>query len=391
MLKKIIKKISTLSLLFIFSLSFISTSFAQSSSTNPLQNIKDQLKSEGINVIDYSNNLWGKLTPRIIEILKEEYEWEENDSWKDGDKEGLPEIIESTNINNLEEDLTEKLGNISDLSNEDIQLIINETYAYQYYGERQARDVVQGVVKVIRNVIGGLAIIWIIISGITMIFVGGDEGKITESKKGILYGVIGLVSILLIERFIDIIYGAPGTYISNYGTGYVNVLDPIVTEARFSAEIYGLVNFLKSITGVVAVLMIIISGISTIAAGGEEEQLTKQKKVFMWIIIGLILMLIDQTIIDNIFTIPVQGNSDQIGISNVTTIINLIGRIIQFGLGFVGIIALTMLIYGSGLMITNFGNDEAIEKSKKIIKNALIGIIVIISAYTIVSTLIVFK
>ena len=42
-------------------------------------------------------------------------------------------------------------------------------------------------------------------------------------------------------------------------------------------------------------------------------------------------------------------------------------------------------------MIANYGNDEVVQKAKKVIRNAIIGIIVIISAYTIVATLIVFK
>jgi sensor domain CHASE-containing protein len=47
-------------------------------------------------------------------------------------------------------------------------------------------------------------------------------------------------------------------------------------------------------------------------------------------------------------------------------------------------------IYGV-FILGRYVDDEMVQKSKKIIKNAIIGIIVIISAYTIVATLIVFK
>jgi hypothetical protein len=243
------------------------------------------------------------------------------------------------------------------------------------------RDVVQAVAVVMRNIIGALAIIWIIISGIHMAMAGGDENTITEQKRSIIYAVIGLVIILLIERMIDILYGPAGAY---------EVALRTETATRFSAEIYGIINFIKAIIGTVAIFMIVISGLKTVTAAGEEEQITKQRRAIIWIAIGFILLIINKVIVEQIFIIPTQYQ-DTISASNVTTIINTIGRVIQFILGFVGLIAFGALIYGAGTMIVNYGNEEMVQKSKKIIKNAIIGIIVIISAYTIVATLIVFK
>ncbi|MBU0727183.1 pilin [Patescibacteria group bacterium] len=374
MLKIISKKLSFIALIAILFVSLAPISLAQDY-TSPLDDIKEKLEGEGIDVIDYSENVWGKLSGRIITIL-------EGEGYS-----GMDVIAEDLNLEELDNELNE----IDELSLDDIELIKNEAIAYQYSGERQLRDTVQGVVRVIRNLIASLAVIWIVISGIRMVTAQGEESVITEQKRSIIYAVIGLVSILLIERLIDILYGTPGTYVGTYGGDYVNVFEPGATEARFSAEIYGVVNFIKAVIASIAILMIVISGVKTIMAQGEEEAITKQRKVFLWVIIGLILFAIDQTIVDNFFAIPVQQQEGVIQASNVTAIINTIGKILQFLLGFVGLIALGMLIYGAGTMIANYGNDEMVQKAKKIIKNALIGIIVIISAYTLVATLIVFK
>lgn len=383
---QLFKKLSAFALITFIFIGFMPLAFAQSS--DPLDAVKDRLEEEGIQVIDYSENKWGRLPERIYEALDNE-DYESLPSMY----EYLEELVEGSHNNNQK--LEEAINMLSDelldveyeennefypLTNEDIQLITDEILAYRFAGERQLRDVVQAVVNVMRNLIAGLAIIWIIISGIRMVMAGGDENTITEQKRSIIYAAIGLVAILLIERMIDILYGPAGAY---------EIALRTETATRFSAEIYGVINFIKAIIGAIAILMIVISGIKTIFAAGEEEQISKQRKTIIWIVIGIILLIIDQVIVEQIFIVPVQYG-DQIQASNVTSIINLIGRITQFILGFVGLLAFGMLIYGAGTMIANYGNEETVQKAKKIIKNAIIGIIVIISAYTIVSTLIMF-
>lgn len=380
---KLFKKISALVLISFVFISFTPLSFAQSS--DPLEAIKERLEDANIDVIDYSENKWGRLPERVYEAL-EDYEYVGLGEMY----QYLEELVDGAHQNNqnLKEAIDALSAELADvetetgyLSGDDIRLITDEVLAYRFAGERQLRDVVQTIAVVMRNLIGALAIIWIIISGIRMAMAGGDENTITEQKRSIIYAVIGLVIILIIERMIDIIYGPAGAY---------EIALRTETATRFSAEIYGIVNFIKAIIGTIAIFMIVISGLKTIVAAGEEEQITKQRRAIIWIVVGFILLIINKAIVEQIFIIPVQ-HQDTISASNVTTIIDTIGRVIQFILGFVGLIAFGALIYGAGTMIANYGNEEMVQKSKKIIKNAIIGIIIIISAYTLVVTLIMFQ
>lgn len=59
-------------------------------------------------------------------------------------------------------------------------------------------------------------------------------------------------------------------------------------------------------------------------------------------------------------------------------------RIIRIALGFVGIIMVVLIIYAGFLWMTAGGNDEQVGKAKKIIINAVIGLAIILSAYSIV-------
>jgi hypothetical protein len=60
-------------------------------------------------------------------------------------------------------------------------------------------------------------------------------------------------------------------------------------------------------------------------------------------------------------------------------------KIINIALGVVFIIAVAMLIYGAFQYVVAGGNEKAVDKGKKIIINALIGIAIIILSYVIVS------
>lgn len=61
-------------------------------------------------------------------------------------------------------------------------------------------------------------------------------------------------------------------------------------------------------------------------------------------------------------------------------------KILNFVLTFLAFIAVAFIIYGGFLYVGSGGNDENTGKAKKIIINAIIGIIIIFSSFAIVNT-----
>lgn len=59
--------------------------------------------------------------------------------------------------------------------------------------------------------------------------------------------------------------------------------------------------------------------------------------------------------------------------------------VINYFLGLLGLVAVAFLIYAGILMVTAGGDDGAIGKGKKIITYAVIGIVIILLSYTIVT------
>jgi cytochrome bd-type quinol oxidase subunit 2 len=66
--------------------------------------------------------------------------------------------------------------------------------------------------------------------------------------------------------------------------------------------------------------------------------------------------------------------------ANRTTISYLAGKIIAVVLSLLGVIFLSLIVYGGILWMTAQGNDDQVDKAKNIIKNSVIGLIVVMGS-----------
>lgn len=81
------------------------------------------------------------------------------------------------------------------------------------------------------------------------------------------------------------------------------------------------------------------------------------------------------------FQIPNAGGT---GLPNNSTATGIIMQIINIALAVAGLIAVLFLLIGGFRYITSAGNEETAEQAKKIITNAIIGIVIIILSFVIV-------
>jgi len=59
----------------------------------------------------------------------------------------------------------------------------------------------------------------------------------------------------------------------------------------------------------------------------------------------------------------------------------LIKRIIEYGLGFAGIVLFILLVIGGFKFITSGGDPKAVEGAKKTLTSAIMGLVIILVAY----------
>lgn len=61
----------------------------------------------------------------------------------------------------------------------------------------------------------------------------------------------------------------------------------------------------------------------------------------------------------------------------------MLGKIINALLGMIGIVVIILIIYGGFMWMTAGGSEEKVSKAKKVITNAMIGLIIVFAAYAV--------
>ena len=251
-------------------------------------------------------------------------------------------------------------GSIAGVSNTDLRsIIINSTH------------IVLGFLALV-------AVVVIIIAGIFLVTsVGNDEGK-EKAKKIILYAIIGLIVILLSEGIVAIITGFDNGSILG-GTGGIVGSTDIRTMTVHS------VQKILAYMALVAVVVIVIAGIYLVTSVGNDEAKEKAKKIILYAVIGLIVILLSEAIVTVIVgfdngsilggTGGIVGNTDLRG-STVSILLKV--------LSYMALVAVVAIVIAGIYLVVSVGNEEAKEKAKKIILYTIIGLFVILFASAIV-------
>lgn len=69
----------------------------------------------------------------------------------------------------------------------------------------------------------------------------------------------------------------------------------------------------------------------------------------------------------------------------------MVGRVVGIMLSVIGVLLLLLLIYGGFVWMNARGAEAEVENAKKIIQNAIIGLVVVLLAYAIAAFVAVFK
>ena len=89
----------------------------------------------------------------------------------------------------------------------------------------------------------------------------------------------------------------------------------------------------------------------------------------------------------NVGAVCLPSSGDPAGVTTNTSsdVGSITLQIINLALGFAAIFTIGAIIYGGFLYIFDAGNSKTAEKGKKVLINAVIGLVVIILSYTIIT------
>jgi hypothetical protein len=234
------------------------------------------------------------------------------------------------------------------------------------------------VVDAMKYLMGTIAVIIIISSGVRLITAGKQIDEIaSKQKENIKYAIIGLIVIIVADVMIkQVFFGEEGEV-------YRSVADAELAAQAGAEQLRGLYNFIEIFMGAIAVLMIIFAGFRLVTSGGNEEVQTKSKRMIMYAVIGLIVIGVSEFVVKDV-VFPEAGEK----ISNVERAKQLIVSFTNFVSGFVATVAVAFYMYGGFLYITGTGKEDQATKAKRVFIGATIGLVIAMAAFALVHTFI---
>ncbi len=252
-------------------------------------------------------------------------------------------------------------------------------------GQEIGKDLVDGALKYAKMIIGVMGILYITIMGGQLVMSGGNEDQATTTKKGLVYAIIAFVLVSMSQDIAKVFDMEKSTILQSPQ----NILERV---RLFDKEVEILVTFMKYVLGAFATLMVVRSAFGLIVSGGKEEETTKHKQGIAYSAAGLLLIYVGEIFIDRVFykvdkqiysgiTGVHPGIDAKEGVEQIAGITNLI-------VTFIAPIALLLLIAGAIMYATAGGEQDRMDKAKRLILATVIGIVIIYGAFALVNTVI---
>lgn len=140
---------------------------------------------------------------------------------------------------------------------------------------------------------------------------------------------------------------------------------------------------INSVLITIAIIMLLIGGIMYMLSFGNDQSMERAKKVILAAIIGLSIALSAKTFLQTLWDV-LGVSSSTAGSPGGESFEVVAGRILTFLLSIVGIIAIISLIIGGIMYMTAYGDEDRIQKGKKIVIASIIGIVISVGSVVIV-------
>ena len=209
--------------------------------------------------------------------------------------------------------------------------------------------------------LNGIAILTIVIAGLLAV-IAQDENRIQNARFTVVSAIIALVLI-----------NATGAIADAYLTAfdYDGSADPVEGARIVSEEILGFVRFMEVPLAIIAVMVIIISGIKAVIDYTGEKGLTQFRGTFFSILFGVIIILAKNVLAN---AIVIERRPDPI----VEVAMDIAFTIV----GYIALIAFIVIVIAGIMMIANLGNEEQYTKAKTLIVRVILGIVIILLVAT---------
>jgi hypothetical protein len=141
--------------------------------------------------------------------------------------------------------------------------------------------IVLNIIEIVLVLTAIIAVIFVLYGGFLFITGGGNSSQVEKARKSILNALIGLVISMGAIAMTNLIFDVVGDASKNeFG----------VPELSPEQLLQNGLNLFYYIAGIVAVLVIIISGINYTTSLGDSGRVTKAKNMIFYAVVGLVVV-----------------------------------------------------------------------------------------------------
>lgn len=259
--------------------------------------------------------------------------------------------------------------------------------------------VIAGVEKAVgyfKVLIGIVAVFFIIFMGAKLVTAGGNEEDVKKATKGLLFSILAFAIISMSEEVALIVgfFKEEAAYGTGTSTGGIIGSPGQILERvhMFDIQVEVVITFIKYLIGSFAVLMVVVNGVKLVTGGGEEENTKKAKSGIIYALAGLLMMYLADIAVNKVFyKLDKTIYSGIEGAAPATDLQRGIGELVgitNFVVSFVGPLLLLVILIGGVLYMTAGGEEEKMNKAKRVILAGAIGLVVVYGAFALISTVV---
>jgi len=258
-------------------------------------------------------------------------------------------------------------------------------------------ELVQTALKYAKILISIIAIGVIIFMGVRMVVAGDNEETVKKSTTGLLYALVAFAIVRMsqdIGRIVGFFKDNQGFGDNVSNGGIIGSADQITQRLGiFDKQVEILMTFIKYLIGSLAVAVVVINGVRLVTGGGEEENIKKARNGILAALGGLVLMTVANTFVTKVFYKVDRTTYSGIdgGVNPQTDLSAGIGELVgitNFIVSFVGPILVLIIIVAGVLYLTAGGEEEKMNKAKRLLIAGVLGLVVIYGSFALVSTII---
>jgi len=226
-----------------------------------------------------------------------------------------------------------------------------------------------GVMPKLYFLIASITILMMVVVGAKLVFSMGKPDSISNSRKQLVWMILGL-AVISIAEFIAFFIWDPMSPAAN-------IASPKIAEGLLMNKAKQIKLFVQIITSGITLILLALSGYNLITAGGDEAKLKNEKQFLKTFFAGAGILLLSEAIVK-----VISQEKPEKGIFMGSR--EILG-LVDYMLSFAAMLCTFMLVLAGIYYVSSLGNEDQMKRAKKIVMGCILAIVAIISSYAIVS------